>query len=90
MFEWDPVKAKQNLQKHRVSFDEAATALLDPLSKTALDRYHSVTEHRYLTFGLSWRGRLLVVSYTERRSTIRIISARIATRREREIYEENY
>ena len=80
MFEWDPVKARQNLQKHRVSFDGATTTLLDPLSKTALDPYHSVTEHCYLTFGLSWRGRLLVVSYTERRSTIRIISARIATR----------
>jgi uncharacterized protein len=88
-FEWDPVKAIQNSQKHGVSFVEAATALLDPLSKTALDPYHSIGEQRFLTFGLSWRGRLLAVSYTDRGSDIRIISARTATRREREIYEED-
>lgn len=89
MFEWDPVKAKQNLRKHGVSFEEAATALLDPLSKTALDPYHSNAEQRFLTFGLSWRERLLAVSYTDRGATIRIISARKVTRREQEIYEED-
>ena len=57
MFEWDPVKAIQNSQKHGVSFVEAATALLDPLSKTALDLYYSIGEQRFLTFGLSLRGR---------------------------------
>jgi uncharacterized DUF497 family protein len=89
MFEWDPVKAQLNLRKHRVSFAEAATALLDPLSKTAVDPYHSVAERRFLTFGLSWRARLLAVSHTERGPNIRIISGRVATRHEREIYEED-
>ena len=88
-FDWDLTKAKLNLRKHQVSFEEASTALLDPLSKTDLDPDHSVSEHRFITFGLSARQRLLVVSYTERRRMIRLISARLATRREREIYEEH-
>ena len=87
-FEWDPIKAKSNLWKHRVSFVEASTALLDPLSKTDLDPDHSFEEHRFITFGTSARQRLLVVSYTEGDGVIRLISARLATRREREIYEE--
>jgi uncharacterized DUF497 family protein len=87
-FEWDPLKAKSNLWKHRVSFAEASTALLDPLSKTALDPNHSADEYRFITFGMSARQRLLVVSYTERHEIIRLISARLATRGEREIYEE--
>ena len=87
-FEWDPLKAKSNLWKHRVSFEEATTALFDPLSKTATDPSHSVEEFRFITFGMSARRRLLVVSYTERGKTIRLISARLATRNEREIYEE--
>jgi uncharacterized DUF497 family protein len=65
-FEWDLLKAKSNLWKHRVSFEEASTALLDPLSKTATDPGHSVEEYRFITFGMSARRRLLVVSYTER------------------------
>ena len=87
-FEWDPTKARSNLWKHRVSFEEAITALWDPLSKTALDPDHSVEEHRFITFGVSARQRLLVVSYTETDDVIRLISARLATKREREIYEE--
>jgi len=87
-FDWDPIKAKLNLWKHRVSFEEASTALLDPLSKTDLDPAHSVEEHRFITFGISMRRRLLVVSYTEQGEVIRLISARMATRREREIYEK--
>jgi uncharacterized protein len=87
-FEWDPTKAKANLWKHGVSFEEASTALLDPLSKTALDSDHSLEEHRFITFGMSARRRLLVVSYTERAEAIRLINARLATRREQEIYEE--
>ena len=87
-FEWDPIKAKANLWKHGVSFEEASTALLDPLSKTALDLDHSVEEHRFITFGMSARRRLLVVSYTECDEAIRLISARLATRREQKIYEE--
>lgn len=86
-FEWDPIKAKSNPWKHRVSFEEASTALLDPLSKSGLDPDHSVEEDRFITFGMSARQRLLVVSYTERDETIRLISARLATRFEREIYE---
>ena len=88
-FEWDPIKAKSNLFRHRVSFEEASTALLDRLSKTALDSDHSIEEQRFITFGMSARQRLLVVSYTECGQVIRIISARLATKRERSIYEEN-
>ena len=87
-FEWDPIKARLNLWKHRVSFEEASTALLDPLSKTDLDPDHSVEEHRFITFGISMRRRLLVVSYTEQDDVIRLISARLAIKHEREIYEE--
>lgn len=89
MVEWDPYKAKHNLAKHKVSFEEAETALLDPLAKTAPDPDHSSDEHRFITFGVSARQRLLLVSFTWRGDLIRIISARLATRREREIYEEH-
>ncbi len=88
-FEWDPRKAELNVRKHRVSFDEAETAILDEFSKTTPDPDHSLTESRFITFGVSARRRLLVVCYTHRGGSIRIISARIATRREREIYEEH-
>jgi uncharacterized DUF497 family protein len=87
-FEWDPTKEKLNLRKHRVSFLEAETALLDPLSKTFTDPYHSSEEIRFLTYGVSLENRLLVVSHTERDQRIRIISARQATRQERQKYEE--
>ena len=87
-FDWDPIKAKLNLWKHRVSFEEASTALLDPLSKTDLDPDHFIDERRFITFGISARHRLLVVSYTAHDEITRLISARPATRREREIYEE--
>ena len=72
-----------------MSFEEVSTALLDPLSKTDLDPDHSVEEHRFITFGMSARQRLVVVSYTERDEIVRLISARLATKREREIYEEH-
>lgn len=87
-FEWDPKKAKLNLRQHGVSFEEAETAILDELSKTTLDPDHSLTENRFITFGVSARRRLLVVNYTRRAESIRIISARTSTKREREIYEE--
>jgi hypothetical protein len=86
--EWDPKKAKSNFRKHRVSFEEAATALSDPMTATGLDPDHSITEERYVTFGVSERGRLLVVAHTDEEETIRIISARIASKGERELYEE--
>ncbi|KAF0122466.1 MAG: hypothetical protein FD151_749 [bacterium] len=86
--EWDPKKAKSNLKKHEVSFEEAATALNDPMAATGADPDHSITEDRYVTFGVSKKGRLVVVSHTEKDETIRIISARKASKGERELYEE--
>ena len=87
-FEWDPDKAARNLAKHRVAFSEAVTVFGDPLAITFFDPGHSDGEDRYLTFGYSTEGRLLVVSHTDRGNRNRIISARVATRRERKIYEE--
>ncbi len=80
-FEWDPQKAAANVKRRRPSFDEAATVLEDPL--TSPDDAHSEDEARFVTIGASHRGRILVVAHTERNDTIRIISARRATRRER-------
>jgi hypothetical protein len=87
-FEWDPQKAAANVKRRRVSFNEAASVLEDPLSTTYPDEAHSEEETRFLTIGASHRGRVLVVAHTERNDTIRIISARRATRREREFYEQ--
>ena len=86
--EWDPSKARLNLRKHKVSFEEAATALSDPMAATGADPDHSITEDRYVTFGVSGRGRLLVVAHTEQDETIRIISARLASKEERKVYDE--
>ena len=87
-FEWDTAKAAENLAKHGVSFEEAATVFRDTISATGADPDHSVGEERFITFGVSTSGRLLVVAHTDRGDTIRIISARPATRGERKIYEE--
>ena len=87
-FEWDPAKAIANLRKHRLSFDEAATVFLDPLAVSGPDPDHSLGENRYVTFGMSSLGRLLVVAHTHRPGSIRIISARRADRWERKLYEE--
>nr|CBX28060.1 hypothetical protein N47_G33840 [uncultured Desulfobacterium sp.]CBX28113.1 hypothetical protein N47_G34370 [uncultured Desulfobacterium sp.] len=86
--EWDPVKAVGNLKKHGVSFEEAATALSDPMAVTGPDPDHSIYEERYVTFGISERRQVVVVSHTEGEETIRIISARKASKGERELYEE--
>jgi uncharacterized protein len=88
-FEWDPRKAQLNLRKHRISFEEATTVFRDPLSATGSDPDHSLTEKRFLTFGVSSKGRLLTVSHTELGDSIRLISARRATGQERRIYEES-
>ena len=88
-FVWDREKAAANVRKHGVSFDEAATAFGDPLSIAVTDPEHSVGEERWLLLGQSATGRLLVVAHTEHRDEIRIISARPATRRERQNYEED-
>jgi hypothetical protein len=87
-FDWDSQKAAANEQKHKVSFQEAATVFGDPLAITFADPNHSVGEHRYITFGLSRHRRLLVASHTDRGDLVRIISARPVTRKERRIYEE--
>ena len=87
-FNWGPAKATENLKKHRATFHEAATVLEDPLSTSFPDEMHSEDEARFVTIGVSTRGRVLVVAHTERNDTIRIISARRATRRERAFYEE--
>lgn len=88
-FEWDPRKAASNLRKHRVSFEEASTAFYDPLAITGPDPDHSEGEERLITFGVSSMKRLLVVSHTECSDSMRIISARPATRGEKRIYEED-
>jgi uncharacterized protein len=87
-FEWNDNKAVGNLSKHGVSFDEAKTVFDDPLYVDFYDPEHSDDEVRYLIVGESNRGRLLIVSYTERKDSIRVISAREVTRSEREAYEE--
>jgi uncharacterized DUF497 family protein len=86
--EWDSAKAANNLRKHRVSFEEASSVFYDPLAVTGADPEHSEGEERLITFGMSPAAQLLVVSHTERDEAIRIISARMATRTERRIYEE--
>jgi len=87
-FGWDEEKAKQNLKKHRVSFEEASTVFGDPLSLTVPDPAHSEAEERFVILGHSHTGKLLVVVHTERGDNIRIISARRATKQERKDYEE--
>ena len=87
-FDWDPQKAATNLAKHEVSFEEAATVFGDPLGRIVADPRHSPDQERFVLLGLSQDQRLLAVMYVERGETIRIISARRATRRERRNNEE--
>src|SRR5262245_12473474 len=84
---WDSDKAAENRRRHGVGFREAATVLSDPLARIHDDPEHSIGERREILVGHSILHRLLVVSFTERGHTVRIISARKATRREREDYE---
>ncbi len=88
-FEWDENKARSNLAKHGVSFDEASSVFGDPLSITIPDSAHSQGEDRFIIMGNSHEQKLLVVIHTDRGDNIRIISARRASRRERKTYEEN-
>ena len=88
-FEWDNKKAKANLKKHRISFQEAATVFGDPLAITFDDPEHSISEQRMLTFGVTITGKYVVVCHTEREEFMRIISARKMARQERKIYEED-
>lgn len=87
-FEWDPTKAAQNLRKHRVAFEEAATVFQDELSITVPDPDHSLEEERFITVGLSGQNRLLMIAHVDRGDCIRIISARQLTPTERRQYEE--
>lgn len=86
-FQWDAKKAKSNLEKHSVSFEEASTIFRDPLSLTIDDPLHSKNENRMVQIGVSYKNRLLVVVHTEKGDDIRIISARKATKKERLSYE---
>lgn len=86
-FEWDPLKAEDNLKKHAVEFTEAATVFNDPLSITYSDPDHSIDEDRYIIIGLSSANRLLIVAHTDRNEITRLISAREVTSRERKLYE---
>ena len=86
--QWDPRKAWINLRKHKVSFEEAASVFDDKLSVTKSDPDHSITENRFLTLGLSFRHRPVLVAHTEDPDEIRIISARLPTRSERYAYED--
>lgn len=86
-FEWDIKKAQSNLHKHGVSFEEARSVFDDTLSAILPDEDHSITEKRWLVLGMSCQGRVLLVSFAERDSALRIISARKATRKEIRQYE---
>ncbi len=89
-FEWDEEKAKANLKKHKVSFEEAKTVFNDPFLWTFPDPEHSESEERYINIGRSARGRVLVVIHTERGSNIRLISCCKATANERRAYKQGY
>ena len=91
MFNWDPKKAILNLEKHRVSFEEAATVFGDPNALDWKDPVHSGMELRFKRLGISFDRRILTVVYTIRRTAngnkaIRVISARPASRKERKAY----
>lgn len=88
-FEWDESKAATNFQKHGVSFEEAKTVFANPQAVIFDDQAHSIDEQREIMIGHSSSDRLLLISFTERSAIIRIISARPATRKEREDYEQN-
>ncbi|MGZ8843994.1 MAG: BrnT family toxin [Pyrinomonadaceae bacterium] len=88
-YEWDPKKARANLAKHRVSFEEAATVFLDPLAVTYPDPDHSGPEIREITVGHSAKQRVIFLYHTGRGDRTRIIGARKATPNERRQYEES-
>ena len=87
-FEWDETKARKNARKHNVSFVEATEVFGDDYSSCVSDPDHSQNEERFLLFGVCGKGRHLVVSFTEKENTIRIISARHMTPPERKAYEQ--
>ncbi len=88
-FEWDPIKARINFEKHGVAFEEAMTVFNDEAAVTMFDFGHSDEEDRFIDLGRSKNGNTLVVVYTERGDTIRLIQSRKANREERRLYEED-
>ena len=88
-FEWDAAKAAANLQKYKVSFDEAKSVFFDDFAFQFFDGEHSGDEERFLMVGMSWKSKLLIVCHCERHhgTIIRIISARLATQRESAFYQ---
>jgi uncharacterized protein len=92
LFEWNADKAASNLKKHKVSFDEAKTLFNDPLLATFPDSEHSAYEQRFVSIGISAKGRVLLAAHTETMTTdyivVRLISCRRATAAERKVYEE--
>jgi len=88
-FDWDQEKARTNFAKHGTSFNEATSTFDDPLFLTFADPEHSIQEQRFIIMGESIKGQLLVVAYTERKGTIRLISARPATLQECKAYESD-
>ena len=88
-FEWDRRKAKYNLRKHGVSFEEATTVFGDPLSNSFPDPDHSLDEQRFIIIGASDQGRIIVVAHTDDGEFVRLINAREATTSERKSYEED-
>jgi uncharacterized protein len=89
LFEWDTQKAYENERKHNITFDEASTVFADPFSLTINDPLHSENEERFIIIGVSHKQRILIVVHTEQGDTIRIISARKATKKERSYYESH-
>ena len=87
LFTWDERKAAANARKHGVTFEEAATVFVDPLARVYADPDQSADETRFLLIGFSLGARLLMVVHAEKRDTIRIISARRPTPRERQDFE---
>lgn len=88
-YEWSPAKAAANLRKHGVEFADAASVFLDPLATTYEDPDHSVGEQRFITIGSTASGRLILVAHQDvNEERVRIISARLATKRERHAYSQ--
>jgi len=88
-FEWDDQKAKQNFQKHRITFEAAKTVFRDPLAYIFNDPAHSASENREIIIGHDDKNRLVLVCFTERNTVIRLISARLATKKEQKDYEQH-
>ena len=87
-FEWADNEAQSNHRKHGITFQEAATVFGDPIALTSPDPDHSDDENRFITFGYSHQNRLLAAAHTERENTTRLLSARLATRAEKRLYEQ--